>query len=97
MRRKDLSTELAEDTGSGAAWMLKAHVYGLTGLGVALIAAKALGLTTWPWWLVTAPLWFPWGIVFGTLLAIVVWVFVAALLSRPRKQTQDVSQIRDKV
>lgn len=94
MRR---TQELAEDAGTGAAWMLRAHVYGLTGLGGVLIAAKAVGLTRWPWWLVTAPLWFPWSLVVGTLLGIMVWAFVSALVSRPRGKCQpEISQVRDK-
>lgn len=100
MTRKDLSQELAEDTGEGAAWMLKAHVYGLTGLGTVLVTAKAVGLTVWPWWLVTAPFWFPWTLVAVVLAGVVIAALVSALLSGPPRDVRngsDKSQVRNKI
>lgn len=49
-----------------------------TALALALVIAKAMGLLSWPWWGILAPLWVPVAVpVLGILLALAI---VAKLL-----------------
>ena len=43
-------------------------------LTILFIALKLLGIITWSWWWVLAPLWIPWSIALLVLLGFGIWI-----------------------
>lgn len=50
-------------------------------LAICFIVLKLCGVITWSWWLVTAPLWGPFVIVFGSIGVFIAGVFLVAGIS----------------
>lgn len=49
----------------------------LGALCLLLVALKLLGVITWSWWAVTAPLWFPWLMLFVIFFGVFLGVMVS--------------------
>lgn len=71
----DVSDEGSTHTHSGGI-----SFFGL--LGIAFIVMKLMGIITWSWWWVTAPLWGPLAALFAVLVVV---LLVAAMIGRKDK------------